>query len=130
MVVHGAIDSYSRLIVFLHCSNNNKAATALKLFEEAVAKFGLPSRVRTDKGGENVDVATYMLSHPNRGTGRGTVITGCSTHNQHIEHLWRDVYTSVLSLYHSLFHHLEDCGVLDPLSSVDLYALHLYLFHK
>ena len=51
MVVHGAIDSYSRLIVFLHCSNNNKAATVLKLFEEAVAKFSLPSRVRTDKGG-------------------------------------------------------------------------------
>ena len=71
-----------------------------------------------------MDVATYILSHPNRGTGKGSVITNCSTHNQRIEHLWRDVYTSVLSLYHSLFHHLEDCGVLDPLKSVDLFALH------
>ena len=30
----------------------------------------------------------------------------------------------MLSLYHSLFCHLEDCGVLDPLNSVDLFAWH------
>jgi hypothetical protein len=44
------------------------------LFVVAVEEFGLPSHVRSDKGGENVDVSWYMISHPQRG--RGSMITG------------------------------------------------------
>jgi hypothetical protein len=63
-----------------HClkkaSNNNRASTVLTCFCEAVAEYGLPSRVRSDKGGENVDISAYMLNHPERGPGRGSMITG------------------------------------------------------
>ena len=42
----------------------------------AVQEIGLPSRVRSDKEGENVDASWYMLSHPQREPGRGSMITG------------------------------------------------------
>ena len=41
-------------------SNNNEAATVLGDYLEGVREFGCPSRVRTDKGGENVDVGIWM----------------------------------------------------------------------
>ena len=47
--------------LFLRCSTNNKAKTVLELFEAAIAAHGQPSRVRSDFGTENVDVARYML---------------------------------------------------------------------
>ena len=43
-VIHG----YSRLIVYLNASSNNKADTVLQLFLNAVQQYNLPSRVRTD----------------------------------------------------------------------------------
>lgn len=49
-VIHGCIDGYSRLIVYLRCGNNNRAATVLSLFRQAINTWGLPSRVRADDG--------------------------------------------------------------------------------
>lgn len=76
IVIHGGIDGYSRMPVYLKASDNNRAETVLREFLQSVEEFGLLSRVRSDKGGENVDVAAYMLSHPQRGPGRGSMITG------------------------------------------------------
>ena len=95
----------------------------LSKFLQATEKYGTPSRVRLDMGGENVDVWRHMLAE--QGEGRASFIAGSSVHNTSIERLWQDVYTQVTSTFSAVFSSLEANGVLDPLNVVDLFCLHL-----
>ena len=126
-MIHGGIDGHSRTVVYLECSDNNRASTVFSSFRNAVVQYGLPSRVRSDRGGENVQVADYILTHPARGTGRGSFITGRSVHNSRIERLWRDVFQSCTILYYNLFYHLEAINELDADNEVHIFCLH-YVF--
>lgn len=94
IVVHGIVDGYCRTVrripilsvirfrcthkssqvVGLRAASNNTADTVLNLFLEAVDGFGLPSRVRGDRGGENKKVAVYMVMRC--GPGRGSFLWG------------------------------------------------------
>ena len=121
-VIHGGIDGYSRLIVYLRCSNNNRASTVLALFRESINTWGLPSRVRADDGGENIAVGDLMIQY--RGDGRGSFITGPSVHNTRIERLWREVVHCILYIFKDLFLHMEQVGLLSRNNDIDLFALH------
>jgi hypothetical protein len=44
----------------VEANDNNRAATVLRLFQEAIEVHGVPDRVQGDHGVENVDVAAYM----------------------------------------------------------------------
>ena len=121
-IIVGVIGGFSRLPVELECTNNNKAETILQCFLKGVEMYGLPSRVRSDKGGEDVLVTDYMIRK--WGTNRGSMITGKSTHNQCIERLWHDVFEGVLSLYYQLFYFMEEKGILDPFNNLHIAALH------
>ena len=92
-----------RTIVFLKCSDNNRALTVLEAFTQAVDDYGLPTKVRTDLGGENTEVWRYLIEqHANN----SAVITGSSTHNERM---------------------LEEEERLNPLNEVDIFCLH-YVF--
>ena len=58
-IIVGGVDGYSRLPVMLQCTSNNKAPTMLSCFQTAVNTNGLPSRVRSDKGLENVHIELH-----------------------------------------------------------------------
>ena len=121
-VTHCAIDGYSRLVLFIKCSTNNRASTVYDSFLPAVQQYGLPSRVRCDQGGENVLVAQHMIH--NHGSERRSVLVGSSVHNQRIERLWRDMHRCVTAMFYRLFYFLEHHNLLDPINENHLFALH------
>ena len=120
VVIHGGIDGYSRLVVFLKASVDNRASTVFSSFQEAVAQYSLPSCVRTDLGLENIEVARFMVH--TRGVNRGSIITRTSVHNQRIKRLWREVNSIVCSRFINIFVCLEHFGV-DNTNENHLFAL-------
>ena len=124
-VIHGGIDGFSRMITYIHCSGNNKAQTVFQYFREGTYEFGIPSRVRADKGGENVRIEQFMNRY--RGIGRGSFIKGKSVHNQRIERLWIDLIKDVIKVYSTVFNFLEEIGSLNLDNNVYIFCLH-YVF--
>lgn len=55
------------------------------------------------------------------------VITGSSTHNERIDHLWRDAFRCVCSVLYRIFRSMESDGELDPLNEIDIFCSH-YVF--
>ncbi|XP_006824682.2 uncharacterized protein LOC102805259, partial [Saccoglossus kowalevskii] len=125
LYVHGGIDGYSRTAVYLICAPNKTAATVFDGFWKSTKQYGIPSRVRSDYGKENVDVAAFMIA--TRGDHRGSFIAGKSVHNQRIERLHQDTYRNCIQHFHKLFYQMEQDGILNPSNAADIFCLH-YVF--
>ena len=128
LVIHAGIDGFSRAVMFIKCSDNNRASTVFKAFEEAVNIFGIPSRIRIDKGGENREIAVFMLD--NKGLGRGSILAGKSTHNQRIERFWRDARKDVIDYYRNIFQYIESDLSINFDHPICIFVLHYLFFIK
>ena len=104
MVIHGAIDGFSKHIMFLEASDNNRKTTVAQLILTAANRFGLPSRIC---------VGTKMGEVC--GTDKGSAICGRSRVD-----LWNDV----CNLYCNLFLYMESRGLLDIKNGAQMWALH------
>ena len=113
-VIHGCIDGASRMVIYVNVANNNRADTVLEYFKLGVESFNLPSRVRGERGMENIDVANHMIA--SRGTDRGSFIVGRSVHNQRIERLWGETNRVVSHQFKTLFRDMELAQILCPTS--------------
>ena len=101
------IDCYSRIPVYLKVASNNEAELSLMHSVRQLQSLFLPSRVRADRGGENILIARYTTEHSERG--RGSFIVGQSVHNQRIERLWRNVFFWMYNIFLLLVLFTERC---------------------
>ena len=120
IVIHSGIDGFSRMITSLLCGTNNYADTCLTSFLSGVKEYGLPARVRGDKGAENNYILQYMQQKQGY---KGAYIQGLSVHNQCIERLHYDTTRCVLSHFIDIFLYMEEHELLDRANKVDIYAL-------
>jgi len=126
----------------MRASNNNRAATVLDLFLQAIQVYGTPSRVRGDRGGENINLAIWMIMF--RGPNRASFMWGSyvlpihffsrcsdppysSTHNTKIERMWVEVGRHFCRLWRGFFTRLERLYRLDRTNPHHLWLLN-YLF--
>ena len=117
MVIHAAIDGFSRLLLYIHCSDNNKAETVMKLFSQAVQTHKVvPRKIRTDYGTENTLLWNALPTNHMKGP---------SVHNQRIERQNRDINCNIRARFGPLFYSLENAGQLDVGEPLDLSVLHV-----
>lgn len=112
--------------LFLRASSNNRSSTVMDCFMNAVSRYGVPSRVRTDHGGENNTL--LVREHFQRLWERKCSERKEHTHNQQIERLWGDLWRGMTDVYHCLFNFFESEGIVDVDNEMYLWALHyMYL---
>lgn len=116
IAIHGCIDGYSRLILWLEAaSTNNDPKVVANYFINAVKeRGGCPSRVRADLGTENVYIANiqhFLRRNQNdEFSGERSFLPGKSTQNQRIEWFWGLLRKEMAQFYIDLFKNLERDG--------------------
>jgi hypothetical protein len=124
--------------VSLTAQTNNRAHTVLMGFQWAVQQYGLPWRIRVDRGGENLLLAVYMIIK--RGRNRGSCLWGSSVHynycdnfthyffrlhsNQRVERMWLELGKNFGRVWKAFFIRLGMLHGLDRRNPHHLWLLH------
>lgn len=107
--IHGAIDGWSRKIMWLKvCRSNNLPEIPASFYLECVAeRKGCPEKVRTDNGTENGTIAIMQYLFRDDVNAHSY---GKSTANQRIEGWWFYLHRSRSTWWINLFKDLIDTG--------------------
>jgi len=127
-VIASGIDGSTRFCPYIHVGTDNSASTNLKAFRGGVNAYGLPSRVRADKGGEGIKIARYMLRR--RGLNRGSYQTGPSIHNQRVERFNLDCNEKVVRPYQEIYKQLVINRIFRQDSNAHKFVLQYMLLGK
>lgn len=113
MCINGAIDGFSRLIVWLHAhsTNSNPKVIASYFIAEVAKKMGTAAKIRADLGTENGTVAEiqrFLRCGDRDDHARNCFISGSSNHNQRIESWWAFLRTHHAQYWMNRFLKLKD----------------------
>lgn len=98
----------------------------LNIFVRAIQKYGVPSRVRGDRGSKNHNVSILMVLL--RGLNRALFLWGSSVFNTRIERLWVEVGKRFARAWRAFFMRLEHIHLLSGPEKGHLWLLVQYLF--
>jgi hypothetical protein len=87
-VVYGIVDGFTKAIVGMVIVDNNRSETVIRVLHAPRLRWGIPTCLRTNRGGGNVLAADYLLQI--RGDHYHSFIAGKSVHNQPIKIQWKD----------------------------------------
>ena len=129
---HLCIDGYSRFILYLTVTDNKRSSTVGFIFVSACNHIGWASRVRWDRGKENVKAIQAQWEHwwddaltQAENERRGSALTGRSMHNARAEYIWAFVKKHVSGCFRTKFRRMEkELNILDPSDARDLFCLH------
>lgn len=126
IAIHGAIDGYSRKILWLKAgpSNNNPRYIARFYLNMIKDRQCIPRLIRSDAGTENVILKDLQTSlrffHNDEMSGVKSFLVGRSSGNQRIERLWRDVSEHVTHFWKNTFLELINLGFLHTANALHI----------
>lgn len=124
--VHGAIDGYSRRILWLHaCNSNKKPEYIAKQYLDFIKEInGVPVRVYGDRGTENVIVRDFQYAlrwnDQDPFQGQSSFVYVSSNRNVRIERFWRSLREMCGNTWINYFKDLCDLEVLDTSDNIHL----------
>jgi hypothetical protein len=111
--VNGAIDGFSRYIVWLeaHTTNSDPKIVAGYFMEAVKNRHGCPARLRTDQGTENGHIQQMQLFMRRLGQDQyanSCFLVGSSNHNQRIEQWWGFMRKDNVQYWMNMFEMMKD----------------------
>ncbi|XP_071146741.1 uncharacterized protein [Mytilus edulis] len=119
IAIHGAMDGYSRKLLWLIASpsNNNPRYVGYWYLNWIKQRKMLPRVVRSDAGTENVimrDLQRSLRHNQNdEMSGQNSFLVGRSVANQRIERLWGTLKTSFTQFWRNRFQDFQDTGLVN-----------------